>query len=279
MLPMKNTHVYLFFILVALLSFPITSQAQFEVGLGYLNSTPSGVMGNYIDRAGHGVSMDFAYRIPRTNLSVGIQFAASNYGYEKREDKYRFDNGYEGNVDVRIYNEFTNNSAYLRYDFLNQVFAQPYLLFGGGISGFSTELTIMDPREQFTSDCPKPLETATLLRDRTSYLMMGGGLRFDLSYPIKSLERRKVLFDLRLSYLNGAEVSYMNLNEPSNNSVTYRGENVIFDFTSAAQPEVIHEYHAGSAFRTRMQFVTVNASIFYVFGNRKGGLADFFNNL
>jgi hypothetical protein len=274
---MKNRLIFLTAFLMPLLLIPTFSQAQFEVGLGYLNSTPRGPMSTYINRASHGFSTDLAYRIPKTKLSVGVQFAISDYGYEKREELYRFDNGYEGNVDVEIYNLFTNNSAYIKYDIVDNGFAQPYLFFGGGLSNISTDLSIIDPREAFTSDCPKPLETTTLVSDRTSYLLLGGGLRFDLSYPFKSLQRRTWLFDVRLNYLNGGEVRFMSLNEPNNNLTTARGENVSFDFVSAAQPDVIHEYHAGSSYRTHMQFITVNAGLFYVFGNKKRDDAGYVN--
>lgn len=266
---MKKRLLFLVSFLMTLVLVPSLSHAQLEVGIGYLHSSPRGSMSNYINRAAHGLSTDFAYRIPRTNLSIGVQFAISEYGYEKREERYRFDNGYEGNVNVEIYNSFSNNSAYLKYDILNNVFVQPYLFFGGGFSNIYTELSIIDPREEFTSDCPKPLESTTLVSDRTSYLLLGGGFRFDLSYPFKSLERRKLLFDIRINYLNGGDVLYMSLDEPTINNTPVGGENVSFDFVSAAQPDIIHEYHAGSSYRTHMQFITVNAGLFYVLGSRK----------
>lgn len=266
---MKKRLLILVSFLMTLVLVPSLSHAQLEVGIGYLHSSPRGSMSNYINRAAHGLSTDFAYRIPRTNLSIGVQFAISEYGYEKREERYRFDNGYEGNVNVEIYNSFSNNSAYLKYDILNNVFVQPYLFFGGGFSNIYTELSIIDPREEFTSDCPKPLESTTLVSDRTSYLLLGGGFRFDLSYPFKSLERRKLLFDIRINYLNGGDVLYMSLDEPTINNTPVGGENVSFDFVSAAQPDIIHEYHAGSSYRTHMQFITVNAGLFYVLGSRK----------
>lgn len=258
--------------------FPTVSKAQFELGMGYLNSTPRGPMSTYMNGVGHGFSMDIAYRIPRTNLSVGLQFAESRYGFEEREDRYRFNNGYEGNVNVEIYNYFSNNNAYLKYDLLKDAFAQPYLFIGGGLSRIYTDLSIMDPREVLTSDCPKPLETTTLLKDRTSYLLLGGGLRFDLSYPIKSLERRKLLFDIRLNYLNGGEVRYMSLNKPNVNPSVLPSENVLINFASTAQPEIIHEYHAGSSFQTRMQLMTVNASLIYVFNKGKLNINQFLDN-
>jgi hypothetical protein len=257
---------------------PSVSHAQFEVGMGYLHSTPRGPMSTNMNGAGHGFSLDIAYRIPRTNLSVGLQFAESRYGFEERKDTYRFANGYEGDVNVEIYNYFSNNNAYLKYDLLKEAFAQPYLFIGGGLSRIYTDLSIMDPREVFTSDCPKPLETTTLLKDRTSYLLLGGGMRFDLSYPIKSLERRKLLLDIRLNYLNGGEVRYMSLNKSNSNPSALPAENILISFASAAQPEIIHEYHAGSSFQSRMQLITVNAGLVFVFGNEKLKIREFLDN-
>lgn len=265
---MKNRRISLF---AALIFLPLFAQAQFEVGLGYLNSTPQGPMSRNIDRMAHGFSLEGAYRIPHTKFSFGLQFAESSYGFEQRRDTYLFDNGYEGDVNIEVQNFFSNNSAYVKYDLVREGFAQPYLQIGGGLSRISTELSIIDPRETFTSDCPKPLETATLVRDVTSYLLLGGGLRFDLSYPIKSLERRKMLFDLRVNYLNGGEVRYMSTKEPQPNTRTTQGENVSFDFASASQPDIIHEYHAGTSYQTRMEFLSVNASLIFVLGRRNQG--------
>ncbi|WP_194775706.1 hypothetical protein [Pararhodonellum marinum] len=274
---MKNLTIYLSSLMMALLLLPTFSFAQFEVGIGYLNSTPTGMMGNFINRPAHGFSMDIAYRLPSTNFSIGLQFAESQYGYQKKEEMYRFDNGYEGNVNVEVYNYLGNNNLYLRYDIFDEGFIQPYVLFGGGISRLSTDLSIIDPREELTSDCPKPLETTTLLRDRTSNLIMGGGVRFDLSHPIKSIPKRKALLDLRINYLNGGMVSYTNLNQPST-TFTYRGENVTFDFASEAQPNVVHEYHAGTSYRTKLQLVTINAGLFIVLGNRERNNTGYSDN-
>jgi len=257
---------------------PTVSQAQFELGMGYLHSKPRGPMSTYMNGSGHGFSMDIAYRIPRTNLSVGFQGGVSQYGFEEREDSYRFANGYEGNINVEIYNYFSTNNLYLRYDLANDVFTQPYLFIGGGLSRIYTDLSLFDPREEFTSDCPKPIETTTLLKDGTSYLLLGAGLRFDLSYPIKSLERRKLLLDIRVNYLNGGEVRYMSLNKPVSNPPGLPAENILISFASAAQPEVIHEYHAGSSFQTRMQLITVNAGLFFVFNSEKLKIKEFLDN-
>lgn len=248
---------------------PISLKAQFEVGIGYLNSNPKGMMGNFIHSPAHGLSADFAYQIPNTKFTVGLQFASSNYGIEKREESYRFNNGYEGNVRVEVFNSFTNNNLYFRYDILDQGFTQPYLFLGAGFTSFSTELVIIDPREEFTSDCPKPLERSTLLNDRATNLVYGGGMRFDLGYPIKSLQKNKTFLDFRIGYLNGGQVSYLNVNQP-NNPINSNIENVGFDFVSESQPDVVHRYFAGTSYRTKMQFLTLNASIIIVLGNRKG---------
>jgi hypothetical protein len=70
----------------------------------------------------------------------------------------------------------------------------------------------------------------------------------------------------------------MSLDEPIVNNTPVRGENVSFDFASAAQPDIIHQYHAGSSYRTRMQFITFNAGLIYVFGNKKGSRSPVLDN-
>jgi hypothetical protein len=226
-------------------------------------------MGNIMQRSSHGISTDLAYRIPKTKLAVGMQLAFSQYGFQERQAPYQFENGYEGVVDVEVFNHFTNNSLYLRYDLLDAGLINPYLLAGAGLSRFSTELTILDPREEFTSDCPKPLETSTLVEDRTSYVLLGGGMMMDLGYLIKSQPKQKYLLDLRLGYQNGGDVRFMTPNEPNVVTGNAQGENVYFDFVSEAQPDVVHEYHAGSTYRSAMRFMTVNLGFFMRLGSRE----------
>jgi len=261
--------IYLSLVWLPCLLFPQISQGQFEVGIGYQHSSPRSVMGNIMQRPGHGFSTDLSYRIPKTKLAVGLQLAFLQYGFQTREETYRFDNGYEGVVDVEVFNYFTNNGLYLRYDLLRAGLINPYLLAGAGTSLFSTELSILDPREEFTSDCPKPLESSTLVRDRTSNLFFGGGLMLDLGYIIKSQPTEKYFFDLRLGYQNGGNVRFMTANEPTFATGNSRGENVYFDFASEAQPDVFHEYHAGSTFRSAMRFANINAGFFMRLGQRQ----------
>lgn len=266
---MKIERLCLSLIFFAGLLLPMASHGQFELGMGYQNSIPRGNMGSIMQRSSHGFSTDLAYRIPKTKLAIGMQLAFSQYGFQSRQAPYQFDNGYEGVVDVEIFNHFTNNSLYLRYDLLDGALFNPYLLAGAGFSRFSTELTILDPREQFTSDCPKPLETSTLVRDRTSYLLFGGGVMMDLGYLIKSQPKQKYFLDLRVGYQNGRDVRFMTANEPIVTTGNSQRENVYFDFVSEAQPDVVHEYHAGSTYRSAMRFTTVNLSFSMRLGHRQ----------
>ncbi len=261
-------------ILMTALVFLGTAQlsfAQFSAGVGYLNSQPSGLMDTYIQKAAHGAYIEGLFTLPNTRLSIGLNLSFSGYGFEKRNDRYLFDNGYEGEVDVEISNNFGHSNLFLQYDLAPEGFAQPYVLLGVGLSKFWTDLEILDPREEFTSDCPKPVESAVLLKDRTTHFMLGAGLRFDLSRPIKSLSKDYLLFDIRVSYLGGGDVSYMNVDEPQlsgPSTVNIKGENVVVDFVSEAQPDIIHEYHAGKSYGSPMQLVSIQAGFTVKFSNR-----------
>jgi hypothetical protein len=266
---MKIGNFCLSIVLTLCLFFPSISHAQFEFGVGYQYSNPRGNMGSILEKPAHGIFTDLAYRIPKTRLAVGMNLAFSQYGFQERQETYQFDNGYEGVVDVEVYNSFTNNSLYLRYNLLDAGLINPYLLAGAGFSRFSTNLTILDPREEFTSDCPKPLETSTLIQDRTSYLLFGGGVMMDFGYLIKSQPKDRYFLDLRLGYQNGGDVRFMTANEPNLVTGNSQEENVYFDFVSEAQPDVVHEYHAGSAYRSAMRFMSFNVGFYMRLGRRE----------
>jgi len=266
---MKKIFYPLLILLLVQAGFSSVSFAQFSVGAGYLNSQPSGLMNTYIQKASHGAFIEGLYQVPKTRISFGLNLSISSYGFNKRNDAYLFDNGYEGEVDVEISNSFTTSNLFVQYDLLPEGFIRPYVMVGVGLSKFWTDLEILDPREEFTSDCPKPVESTVLLKDRTTQFMMGGGLRFDLSYPIKSLSKDYLLFDIRLTYLGGGDVRYMNVNEPQIiSNTTLKGENVNISFVSEAQPDIIHEYHAGKSYNSPLQLVNIQAGLTLKFSNR-----------
>ncbi|MHA7131202.1 hypothetical protein [Algoriphagus namhaensis] len=268
---MKTTRIYL---LAAFALLPFLAQAQLEVGMGYLHSTAQGPMGRNIDRAAHGYTFDLGYQLPFSRFGFGIQIGGSQYGFQEQTGTYQFSNGYEGEVNVETTHFFSTVNAFTTYSLLEEGFIQPYLQLGGGLSTISTELEIFDPRENFTSDCPKPLETSTLIRDVTPYVLLGGGMRLDLSYPFKSLERKKLLLDLRVNYLSGGEVRYLGTKENQPNTPP-QGENVSFDFVSASRPDVVHEYHVGTSYLSRFELITFNAGLIFVIGQNRRKPADY----
>ncbi len=249
-----------------LVFFGLVSQgfAQIGISAGYLNSRASGLMSTNINKATHGFFFEAFGYIKGSNLAVGVQFAHTRYGYQKNEDYYQFNNGYEGIIDVEVGNYFNNNNLFLQYDFLKKSFVRPYVLAGAGITKFYSDLNIDDPRESFTSDCPKPLEHDILLKDRTVNFMLGTGVKFNIGALFDY--HNEFLLDLKVNYLGGGQVRYMNLNAPSSRIVSpSKGENVAFDFVSQAQPDVVHQYHVGRSYASPMQMISVQVGLTFQF--------------
>lgn len=248
------------------LCFASPAFAQIGISAGYQNSKALGLMSTNINRATHGAFFEgFAYL--KRGLSVGVQFAYARYGYQETEDYYQFNNGYEGNINVEVGNYMVNNHLYLQYEFLPEAFIRPYVLAGVGITKFYSDLNIDDPREEFTSDCPKPLEYDILQRDRTANFMLGTGLKFNVGALFDY--DNECLLDVKINYLGGGQARYMNLNAPDSRVVSpAKGENVAFGFASQAQPDVVHQYHVGRSYTSPMQMLTVQVGlIFQLTGN------------
>ncbi len=260
----KLQYTFLFFCFVLCLA--SSGFAQIGINVGYQNSKALGLMSTNINKAAHGGFFEaFAYL--KKGLSVGVQFAYSRYGYQENKDYYQFENGYEGIIDVEVGNYLVNNHLYLQYDFLSESFIRPYVTAGVGITKFYSDLNIDDPREEFTSDCPKPLEYDILLKDRTANFMLGTGLKFNIGALFDY--DNECLLDVKVNYLGGGQVRYMNLNAPDSNLVSpSKGENIGFGFASQAQPDVVHQYHIGRSYTSPMQMLTVQVGlIFQLTGN------------
>lgn len=262
---MRQTCTVIVLVLTGLMATAMPAWAQFGLGFGYLNSQPTGLMGQYI-RAAHGLALEGTGKIRNSPLSVGLNLSYSAYGFQSREGYYFFENGYQGVVDIEITNQFTLISPFLRLHLSENHFIQPYVQAGFGMARFWTSLEILDPREEFTSDCPKPLESDVLLSERTFQTNFAAGVQMDFSKIIKSLDQNVLRFDLRATYTRGGEVHYMSLDAPAssgNQTLTQNGENVSIPFASENQPDVVHQYHAGRSYRTALQTFGLQAGLFY----------------
>src|SRR5688500_4095608 len=78
-----------------------------ELGLNYVNTAPLGSMGHNI-RSGNGVTTDFAMVSPSRRLALGMELSYTQYGHDKSDQLYEFDDGTTANMEITVNNSFTN---------------------------------------------------------------------------------------------------------------------------------------------------------------------------
>lgn len=264
---------YLSKFLVALLSLfflmPQQGFSQLEIGLNYNNGDPQGLMSRYIRRA-HGLSLDFMSRLgEKSRFSLGVSLGTSGYGSSQDQQEYVFDDGTSIDADVSINNTLSNVSVISRFELLPQArLFNPYLQAQFGASFFRTNLSISDPREEYTSDCPKPLETDLLSSDVTASFAFGVGTRLNLTNLFGGDSQQDGIFlNLSMQYLLGGNVEYMNQNPPSGNIPNGSEANpVMLRFASEAQPDNIQSYESGYRYRSQLDMLEFKIGFSYIWG-------------
>ncbi len=231
----------------------------------YMLGSPLGSMNYTINRV-H--SFHLAYEIPlgKSPLTFGFEMGVGSYGREKTDQYYRFDNGDQMLAPVSVTNNMVQAGLALNYIPMPSSWVSPVLTARLGGARLGTHLSIEDPRESHTVDCPVPLVSETLQRDLSFTYGLGAGLRFDLGRAFPSLDNNRFFLILSANYLAGTPVSYMSVNPPQHAFNTGEGvESVNIRFASEAQPEIHHEYHSGYLYRTRLEMVQFGFGITMTF--------------
>jgi hypothetical protein len=245
--------------------------SQGEFGFGYANSTPQGLMSRNI-RSIHSFVMDYGVRMKQLPLYVGLNMSFGTYGNSSNNRWYEFPDGTGMLAPVSVSNSVIAAGLQGRYEVPADWSLKPYASASAGMSHFKTRLTIEDPREIHTNECPVPLEDEVLKADNSWFTGLGLGLRLDLSTIMKnSMEKGIIFFDFSAHYLRGSTVEYMSVNAPDPTiAAGFNPENVssvTLDFASAANPEIIHKYHTGYLYRTPMELIDYRFRIVFVIPN------------
>jgi len=240
---------------VLFFSLTLETQAQFTIQTSYLLGLPQGEMSLNI-RQSHTASALFLYNMPETPFSFGVELGYGGYGSETTAQQYQLTNGDEITADVNVFNAITQLQAVAQLELTPPgTRLAPYVQGKIGWHIYGTTLTIEDPREAYTSDCPKPLETNLLSRDAVFIGNVGLGMRYNF-INIENFDGSpfQVYLDFNIGYNFGATASYMSVNPPSQGQ-TNTGENVNIEFASEAQPDVITEYNVGKLYTTPIEFI------------------------
>lgn len=220
------------------------TNAQVSLDFGYQNIAPQGDMRNHLNKNLHGGFLGMTVGIPKTKFSASFDYCITGYGSTFSQDKYVFEGGYERSVSIYVSNLMTRFQTSFNYDFLPENTISPYVSAGFGKIRFSTTLEVNDLSIETTDDCPKPLETKSLQNDSQLYLTSAMGLKVNLS-------KKRSFLDIKLSYLHGGKIGYMNVREEN---ATPTAESVNVKFASKNRPDFIHEYYAADAYQSPIRF-------------------------
>jgi opacity protein-like surface antigen len=248
-------HLSLFFL--GLVTFSASGQSiEREFGLGYTYMAPMGPMQPHIKR-GHGFTMDYYLSPAKKPLAFGLEFNYTQYGYDRSEQIYTFDNGTTAPMDIVVDNAITSLMAATRYFFRNDGLLRPYVSGKLGYAWFTTHLNIYDPNAW--DDCA-PVDNAILLRDGTVAFSVGGGLQYDLSGMFKKMNPNNVIFTLNANLVLGGHVKYMNTDAPEHHQPASTDVKASFINT---QTQVVHEHHVGNVYQSYLEMIDFRAGLIF----------------
>jgi hypothetical protein len=121
--PMKKTLTVLILLVCVHTGF---AQWTREWSMGYVFTSPTGKMNQTINQ-GHGIALDFHMLAPSQKYSLGVDFNASIYGYDKSSQEYMFPDGTTAQMDVDVTNTFSNLMASGRYNLITGKSLTPYV--------------------------------------------------------------------------------------------------------------------------------------------------------
>lgn len=226
-----------------------------ELGLNYVNTQPLGSMSHNI-RTGNGVTTDFAMVSPSKRLALGVELSYTQYGHDKSEQLYTFDDGSTATMEITVNNSFANFLLTGKCFLVTHGKLLPYITGKVGWSEFRTDLNIYDPDDW---DHCEPVETEILQKDGTMIGTFGAGFRLDLSTMFKKLNSEMLFLDFNANMAQGGTVNYMNSDPPSHHHSTTNSD-VMADFRNT-QTQIIHEHHVGYLYSSPIKLVDFRVGV------------------
>jgi hypothetical protein len=197
--------LYLLLLVVAITS---TMQAQFTVKSNYTIGIPQGKMADNINPV-HQFIVGGGYQLPGPfkNINIGAELGAGNYANLVVPMEFSFGNGNPTTTNINYSsNTFTAN-AVLVADLLTKTTLRPYVTAKVGVQSWSSRIRIDDPEDL---DGCEPLESRSILKDKTMTMSYGAGVKVDLSKVFRINERNKHFLDISVTQLQGGNIDYIN---------------------------------------------------------------------
>ncbi len=237
-------------------------KAQIGLGFGYTYTQTYGEMQQNFGRNAHGIYFPAYVYIPKLRSYIGINYSYAGYGRLNNIEKdYQFSNYYARDVELSLSSKYSNYNLTYELELMRRYKVRPFVAASYGSTRFWTKLTVYDPEEGYTSECPKPLEQEIIFDSPNPQTSATLGLRIVLGKEEHTEESRTGFFciDLSITALRGGEVSYMSLkNNISNPS---QGDDVTIKFASEARPEIVHPYYVGKVYTSPLKLLLIQAGL------------------
>lgn len=228
-------------------------------GMNYGFTLPTGGMKSYI-RNGHGLSMNMLFEAPSSRVAAGLELSYTGYGHSKSKMDYTFADGSVAPMNLVVNNSIFGVMGITRVYFVLDGPVRPYATFRAGYTFFATNLSIIDPDN---GDSCEPLESAILSRDGTMAYSAGGGIRIDIAWLAKNVDRGKYFIDLSSNILQGGRVNYMNEDAPdpgTSHQRNTRAKEVEARFINT-DTQVVHAHHVGYLYNSFVQMMDFRLGI------------------
>jgi len=227
----------------------------FGVNFNYMS--PTGVMQKNI-RNGFGATAAMLLEAPSRRVAAGLEFNITGYGHTRTTTDYVFSDGTTAQMEMTVNNNFASVMGVTRLYFVLDGPIRPYATVKAGYTFFNTTLSIFDPDD---GDSCEPLERDILSKDGTFAYSAGGGVRIDVAWLFRSVQKGNFYIDLSSSVLQGGRVEYMNERPPLQSSSggngsmhPTRAKEVMADFINT-QTQVVHPHHVGYLYNSFLQMV------------------------
>jgi len=248
------------------LALVVTAHAQrseFQVGLNYAYTAPTGGMKQYI-RNGNGLVLSAYWTAPSQRVSAGFEINWSNYGSDLSTQDYDFGDGTIAPMNIQVNNAFTNYMGTVRLYLLSTGYFRPYAELKAGYARYSTKLLVLDPDDL---DSCEPVDKVLLKEAGTMAYSAGGGIRIDVASMSRHGRPGRAFIDLSLNATQGGRVDYMNTDAPSavSHHTTTRTNDVEAEFINT-QTQVVHKHHVGYVYSSFVQSTDFRLGMSFTMG-------------
>jgi hypothetical protein len=238
-------------------------QAQFSLDASYNLALPQGKMANNINGI-HQFRLGSTYKLPKAlkMINVGAEIGIGNYANLRMPTTFNFGNGNPATTYVNYSSNTFQANAVVSIDLVKNFLVTPYIIMKGGYQNWFSNIYVEDPNDL---DGCKPLEKKSILKDHTTTLSYGGGLKYELNK--KSSNRCgdfKSYIDLQVTTVRGGSLDYINTKKLAQHDNTATTPTVVGDGGKPVelkfinvQSNVIHSHMVAEMYTTPLRLLEI----------------------